>query len=74
MISGTPSLRKQLIHLTEEELYGPRFFSKNGFEVTQQQLDEAFAQGWNHFDTNWRNNVQSSIDGVVNAAISRTSH
>lgn len=43
---------------------------ENGFEVTQQQLDEAFAQGWNHFDTNWRNNVQSSIDGVVNAAIS----
>ena len=44
---------------------------ENGFEVTQQQLDEAFAQGWNHFDTNWRNNVQSSIDGVVNAAISK---
>ena len=44
---------------------------ENGFEVTQQQLDEAFAQGWNHFDTNWRDNVQSSIDGVVNAAISK---
>ena len=44
---------------------------ENGFEVTQQQLDEAFAQGWNHFDTNWRNNVQSSIDSVVNAAISK---
>ena len=39
--------------------------------VTQQQLDEAFAQGWNHFDTNWRNNVQSTIDGVVNAAVSK---
>ena len=44
---------------------------ENGFEVSQQQLDEAFTQGWNHFDTNWRNNVQSSLDGVVNAAISK---
>ena len=42
---------------------------ENGIEVTQQQLDNAFAEGWNYFDTNWRNNVQSSLDKVVNAAI-----
>ncbi|MBT95380.1 MAG: hypothetical protein CL431_05375 [Acidimicrobiaceae bacterium] len=44
---------------------------ENNIEVSQQELDDAFTEGWNHFETNWRNNVQSSLDGVVGAAITK---
>ena len=44
---------------------------ENDIEVTQQQLDSAFTEGWNYFDTNWRKNIQSSLDKVVNAAITK---
>jgi FMN phosphatase YigB (HAD superfamily) len=46
-------------------------FFANNIEVRQQELDDAFAEGWNYFDTNWRNNVQSSLDGVVEAALTK---
>ena len=44
---------------------------ENNIEITQQQLDDAFAEGWNHFDTNWRNNIQSTLEGVVSAALTQ---
>ena len=44
---------------------------ENNIEITQQQLNDAFAEGWNHFDTNWRNNIQSTLEGVVSAALTK---
>ena len=43
----------------------------NGYDISQNDLDAAFAEGWNFFDTNWRNNTQTTLDSVVSAAVSK---
>ncbi len=64
MAETTNSLDRRRV-LWTEILYA------NGIEVTQDQLDKAFKKGWDYFETNWRNNVQSSLENVVKAAITK---
>jgi len=44
---------------------------KNGYEISQDHLDSAFAAGWNTFDTNWRKNIQTDLESVVSTAVAK---
>ena len=37
---------------------------ENGYEISQDHLDLAFAAGWSTFDTNWRKNIQTDLESV----------
>ena len=44
---------------------------ENGYEISQENLDTCFAEGWKLFDTNWRKNTQTSLEAVVSAGIAK---